>query len=150
MSRYSRSTTALFWVPITSDTLISMRVLGAAVLSGRGQGGEGLGRCWRNTIKQAEGVRLEANASSQLGVEPSVCSGNARCLVKPCAGLRPRTQRMRIARAMGTDSPDNWSRFSSMSLVGECLIGKAKYAEAEPLLIEGYNGLKQRETLDPC
>jgi hypothetical protein len=34
-------------------------------------------------------------------------------------------------------------------LVGECLVGQQKYAEAEPLLIESYQGLKQREKTIP-
>jgi hypothetical protein len=40
--------------------------------------------------------------------------------------------------------PDDWSRFHAMSLLGAALAGQKKYAEAEPLLIAGYEGLDSR------
>jgi tetratricopeptide (TPR) repeat protein len=40
--------------------------------------------------------------------------------------------------------PDDWSRFNAQSLLGAALLGQGKYAEAEPLLLSGYAGLKQR------
>jgi serine/threonine protein kinase len=41
--------------------------------------------------------------------------------------------------------PDNFRTFSGRSLLGGCLLGQKKYAEAEPLLLSGYDGMKQRE-----
>ena len=41
--------------------------------------------------------------------------------------------------------PDDWRTFNARSLLGGCLLGQMKYAEAEPLLLSGYEGLKQRE-----
>jgi tetratricopeptide (TPR) repeat protein len=46
-------------------------------------------------------------------------------------------------------SPDSWTRFHAVSLVGAALLGQKKYAEAEPLLLEGYNGMKEREKTIP-
>lgn len=37
--------------------------------------------------------------------------------------------------------PDGWERFRAESLLGASLAGKKKYAEAEPLLLEGYQGI---------
>jgi len=37
--------------------------------------------------------------------------------------------------------PDDWQRFRAESLLGASLAGEKKYAEAEPLLIEGYQGM---------
>jgi len=34
-------------------------------------------------------------------------------------------------------------------MLGGALLGQKKYAEAEPLLVEGYEGMKQRETQIP-
>ncbi len=34
-------------------------------------------------------------------------------------------------------------KLSARCLLGECLIGQAKYADAEPLLLSGYEGLIQ-------
>jgi eukaryotic-like serine/threonine-protein kinase len=42
--------------------------------------------------------------------------------------------------------PDDWSRFHTMSQLGWALKGRKRYVEAEPLLIQGYEGLKDRET----
>jgi eukaryotic-like serine/threonine-protein kinase len=41
--------------------------------------------------------------------------------------------------------PDNWLTFDVQSMLGRSLSGQMKYAEAEPLLLKGYQGLKQRE-----
>jgi serine/threonine protein kinase/Flp pilus assembly protein TadD len=40
--------------------------------------------------------------------------------------------------------PDDWVTFSTQSLLGGCLLGQKKYAEAEPLLVSGYEGLTAR------
>ncbi len=37
--------------------------------------------------------------------------------------------------------PDGWQRFRAESLLGASLAGQKKYAEAEPLLLEGYEGM---------
>jgi hypothetical protein len=42
-------------------------------------------------------------------------------------------------------TPDDWSRYEAMSLVGGALLGQGRYAEAEPLLVQGYEGMKARE-----
>lgn len=41
--------------------------------------------------------------------------------------------------------PDDWRTFDAKSMLGASLLGQKKYAEAEPLLLSGYDGLKQRE-----
>lgn len=40
--------------------------------------------------------------------------------------------------------PDDWHTFYTKSLLGGALLGQKKYAEAEPLLKAGYEGMKQR------
>jgi eukaryotic-like serine/threonine-protein kinase len=45
--------------------------------------------------------------------------------------------------------PDRWTTFSIQSMLGEALLGEKKYAEAEPQLVEGYEGLKQRQARIP-
>jgi hypothetical protein len=39
---------------------------------------------------------------------------------------------------------DDWNTFSTKSMLGESLLGQMKFADAEPLLVEGYEGMKQR------
>jgi serine/threonine protein kinase len=46
-------------------------------------------------------------------------------------------------------TPDNWGTFYVRSMLGEALMGQKKYAEAEPLLLEGYRGLKERSKAIP-
>jgi serine/threonine protein kinase len=46
---------------------------------------------------------------------------------------------------LGSKEPDAWGTFNARSLVGGALLGQEKYAEAEPLLLQGYEGMKQRQ-----
>jgi hypothetical protein len=41
--------------------------------------------------------------------------------------------------------PDQWRTWNTKSLLGHALLGQARYAEAEPLLLEGYEGLVAHE-----
>ena len=41
--------------------------------------------------------------------------------------------------------PDGWQRFRAECLLGASLAGQKKYAEAEPLLLEGYQGMLARK-----
>jgi serine/threonine protein kinase/lipopolysaccharide biosynthesis regulator YciM len=43
------------------------------------------------------------------------------------------------------DRPDEWWTFQTFSQLGGCLLGQAKFAEAEPPVLRGYEGLKARE-----
>jgi serine/threonine protein kinase/tetratricopeptide (TPR) repeat protein len=43
-----------------------------------------------------------------------------------------------------------WATFHVQSMHGAALLGQAKYADAEPLLLEGYRGLKQLEGSIPA
>jgi hypothetical protein len=45
--------------------------------------------------------------------------------------------------------PEDWRTFNTKSLLGGALLGQKKYAEAEPQLLSGYEGMKQREKTIP-
>jgi hypothetical protein len=46
--------------------------------------------------------------------------------------------------------PEDFRTFNAQSYLGAALLGQQKYAEAEPLLLAGYQGMKQREqTVEP-
>jgi eukaryotic-like serine/threonine-protein kinase len=45
--------------------------------------------------------------------------------------------------------PDDWRTFNSESLLGACLLGQKKFDQAEPLLISGYEGMREREHAIP-
>jgi len=46
--------------------------------------------------------------------------------------------------------PDEWWRFYAESQLGAALAGKKHFAEAEPYLVQGYEGLKEREPRMPA
>jgi len=45
--------------------------------------------------------------------------------------------------------PDDWRNFNARSMLGGALLGQKNYAEAESLLLSGYQGMKQREAKIP-
>ena len=57
--------------------------------------------------------------------------------LRECLAIREQTQ------------PDVWSTFNTKSTLGGALLGQKKYADAEPLLLTGYEGMKQREKTIP-
>jgi serine/threonine protein kinase/tetratricopeptide (TPR) repeat protein len=44
------------------------------------------------------------------------------------------------------NKPEWWTTFYTRTLVGAALSGQKKYADAEPLLVQGFAGLRERET----
>ncbi len=46
--------------------------------------------------------------------------------------------------------PDDWCGFETRSLLGACLLSLRKFADAEPLLLQGYEGMKAREAKIPA
>ena len=61
----------------------------------------------------------------------------AEPLLRECLAIREKTQ------------PDIWSTFNTQSMLGGALLGQKKYADAEPLLVAGYEGMKAREKSIP-
>jgi hypothetical protein len=56
----------------------------------------------------------------------------AESLLRECLEIREKAE------------PDLWSTFNTKSMLGGALLGQKKYSEAEPFLIEGYKGMKER------
>ncbi len=46
--------------------------------------------------------------------------------------------------------PDSWLRFNTQSMLGGALLGRGNHADAEPLLVAGYEGMKAREATIPA
>jgi serine/threonine protein kinase/tetratricopeptide (TPR) repeat protein len=61
----------------------------------------------------------------------------AQPLLRDCLALREKKQ------------PDDWTTFNTRSMLGACLVGQKKYADAEPLLLAGYDGMKKRQDKIP-
>jgi hypothetical protein len=62
---------------------------------------------------------------------------DAESLLRECLDIRRKTQ------------PEAWTTYYAQSLLGGALLGQEKYAEAEPALVQGYEGLKARESQIP-
>jgi serine/threonine protein kinase len=45
--------------------------------------------------------------------------------------------------------PESWLTFNTQSMLGGVLLGQEKHADAEPLLVRGYEGMKAREETIP-
>ncbi len=45
--------------------------------------------------------------------------------------------------------PADWPTFNTMSQLGGALLGQGKFAAAEPLIVQGYAGMKAREPAIP-
>jgi hypothetical protein len=57
---------------------------------------------------------------------------------------------LQACQATSKTQPNAWTTFNTQSLLGAALVGQKKYAEAEPLLLNGYEGMKQRaKTIPP-
>jgi serine/threonine protein kinase/tetratricopeptide (TPR) repeat protein len=57
---------------------------------------------------------------------------------------------LRESFALGQKTlPDHWTTFDTQSALGAALVGQKKHADAEPLLLKGYEGMNQREKLIP-
>jgi serine/threonine protein kinase/tetratricopeptide (TPR) repeat protein len=61
----------------------------------------------------------------------------AEKVLRDCLVIREKTE------------PDSWTAFKIRSMLGGALLGQKKYAAAEPLLLQGYDGMKQRQDKMP-
>ncbi len=57
--------------------------------------------------------------------------------LRECLAIREKTK------------PDDWRTFNTRRLLGSALLGQKKYADAEPLVLKGYQGMKEREKSIP-
>jgi tetratricopeptide (TPR) repeat protein len=61
----------------------------------------------------------------------------AEPLLRECLAIREKSE------------PDAWTTYNTQSMLGGALLGQKKHAEAEPLLLKGYEGMKAREKTIP-
>jgi tetratricopeptide (TPR) repeat protein len=63
---------------------------------------------------------------------------NAEPMARECLDLRRKT------------TPKQWRTFAAQSFLGMTLLGQNKYADAEPFLLAGYAGLKEKQSQTPA
>jgi serine/threonine protein kinase len=61
----------------------------------------------------------------------------AEAVLRECLAIRQKKQ------------PDAWTTFHAQTMLGGALLGQKKFPAAEPLLLQGYEGMKQRATTIP-
>jgi tetratricopeptide (TPR) repeat protein len=93
-------------------------------------------RAWLEHLKHKGEADSPAYASELLGLGQNLLSqrkwADAENTLRECLAIRTKKQ------------PDDWRTFNSMSALGEALLNQQKFMEAEPLLVKGYEGMKQR------
>jgi hypothetical protein len=57
---------------------------------------------------------------------------DAEPLLRECLAIRAKHE------------PDAWTTFNTITMLGGVLLGQKKSADAEPLLVKGYEGMKER------
>jgi hypothetical protein len=85
----------------------------------------------------------EAERAAALAKE---CGGDAALQREVEALLRADAEGLAIREKT---EPDAWKTFNTRSLLGGALLGRKKLGEAEPLLLDGYRGMKEREASIP-
>jgi serine/threonine protein kinase/tetratricopeptide (TPR) repeat protein len=55
----------------------------------------------------------------------------------------------RAEAILGKQDPNGWRLFETKTFIGAALSGQEKYAEAEPILVQGFEGMKAREARIP-
>ena len=84
--------------------------------------------------------------SPDLAARLSECSF-ALILMGESASAEPYLRELLAIREKA--EPDKWTTFNTHSLLGDSLLAQKKFAEAEPFLLRGYEGLTQREKSIP-
>jgi serine/threonine protein kinase len=81
-----------------------------------------------------------ANALAQLGLIMLQAgqAADAEPILRECLAIRQKKQ------------PEAWTTFNTQSMLGGSLLGQKKYAEAEPLLLAGYQGMHERQATIPA
>ena len=124
----------------------SLRFVGPALLNTYGRAGKPAAAAKLIDDVLADARRKLPKDSPQLagllaqsGVALMEMSGfaEADALLRECLSIRAKAQ------------PDHWSTFNAMAMHGRALLGQRKYADAEPLLVKGYEGMKAREKAIP-
>jgi len=98
-------------------------------------------------------IQLKEIALKKYGPEYRTVLAATTMIGKDYMGLHQYAKaELPLREALATyikSKPDDWRRYNLESLVAADLMGEKKYAEAEPLAVSGYEGMKQRESKLP-
>ena len=77
------------------------------------------------------GTLIALNRTKELLEQQN--AADAEVLLRECLQIREKAD------------ADSWTTFSTMALLGGSLLAQQNYADAEPLLLAGYEGMKERQ-----
>jgi serine/threonine protein kinase len=99
-------------------------------------------RKWLEVVRQQAGAASPAYADELAGLGVNLLRqqrwADAEAVLRECLAVRE------------AGRPDAWATFNTRSVLGDALLGQGKHAEAEPLLLAGYEGMKRREGTIPA
>jgi hypothetical protein len=94
-------------------------------------------RKWLGAVRKRDGPESATFAAELATQAGDMLRGHrhagAESLLRECLTILEKKQ------------PGAWMTFHARSLLGDALLGQARYDDAEPLLVQGYEGLKARE-----
>jgi tetratricopeptide (TPR) repeat protein len=98
-------------------------------------------RKWLAVVRERDGPQSVPYDAELVGLGLNLLRqhkhAEAEIALRDCLALRTKQQ------------PDAWATFNVQSMLGDALLGQKRYAEAEPLLKDGYEGMKAREKAIP-
>jgi tetratricopeptide (TPR) repeat protein len=98
-------------------------------------------RKWLAVVKEKSGAESTSYADELASLGLNLLNQmkflDADAVLRECLAVRQKAQ------------ADHWTTFNAQSMVGGALLGQGKYAEAEPLLIQGHAGMAEREHAIP-
>jgi tetratricopeptide (TPR) repeat protein len=93
-------------------------------------------RKWLAVVKERAGATSPTYAGQLAGLGWNLLrqqkGGEAEAVLRPCLAIRQEKQ------------GDAWTTFETQAMLGATLLVQKKYAEAEPLLLQGFEGMKPR------
>ena len=125
------------------DTLYSMNVLAGLYLAQHQYVKAG-----SLYAKALEESRRSLGDEHPLTLHDQLSLGRVRLALRKDGGAET-TLREALKKFDKVDS-GNWERFNCQSLLGASLARQKKFAEAEPLLLSGYEGMTRREEEIPA
>jgi tetratricopeptide (TPR) repeat protein len=101
-----------------------------------------LARAYRTAGHEAEASRLYDQSIDSASPAAAMALQGSQLLAEKQPAKAEAILRECLSTRQGTEA-ENWSAFDVRSMLGEALLEQHKYAEAEPFLLSGYEGLKK-------
>jgi tetratricopeptide (TPR) repeat protein len=96
-------------------------------------------------VQKEKGVRRRVNTAHEMSHLAAILLKQERFAA--AESMARQAQELYETTTNVHSGPNDYRTFNAISQVGAALLGQKRYAEAEPFLLKGYEGLKQRAAL---